>query len=401
MLLLAGGGLTASAQSEPSVADLGFENRFPDGVLFRASAESDSPITEVRLRYEILPDGTRANKKPDFEPGRSVTVQTTLAGEDFYLPPGMVINYYWEVTDADGDTATSEEQSVFYDDVRFDWEKVEGDGVAIYHYAGDDETAAEMHAVAVETIRSMSRLLDTEVPFDVQVWLYDSTSDMRPALQSRSESYEERIITAGVRVATNTVLVLGTSSFDTLRHELTHVVTAQAGESAFGTLPAWLDEGTAVYGQLDPGGFGEAVERAISRGNVLSLREISAYPGDPDKVNLFYGQSWSVVDYLVETYGEEQFARLFAEIKAGKRIDSALEAVYGFDQDGLDAEWREANGLPPREAPEPVQDDEPQQPSGDRSGGSSGDVIIGGVIAVLLLAALVGAGGVLLARRVS
>ena len=63
--------------------------------------------------------------------------------------------------------------------------------------------------------------------------------------------------------------------------------------------------------------------------------------------------------YLIDTYGEEKFAQLFAEIKGGKRIDSALEAVYGFDQDGLEDEWRAANDLAPRETPEP-QDEQPQ-----------------------------------------
>ena len=170
-----------------------------------------------------------------------------------------------------------------------------GDDVTIYYYAGSVAAAEEMHEVALELIVEMSALLQTNVPFEVEVWIYDSTDDMRPALQARSETYESQITTAGVRVASNTVLVLGTASFDTLRHELTHVVTKQAGESAFGSLPAWLDEGAAVYGQSDPGGFGSAIEGAISRGNVLSVREVSSYPGDPDKVSLFYGQGWSLV----------------------------------------------------------------------------------------------------------
>ena len=391
----------ASAQSGPVVTDGGVENVFPNGMVFRMSAEGSSPIEEIRFRYEVLPDGTAANKVPDFEPGESVEVTVTLAGDEFYLPPGMVIEYYWEVTDANGDTAETEVEAFFYDDVRFDWLTVDGDGVTIYHYSGDDESAADMHGVAVEIIDEMSALLQTEVPFDVQVWLYDSTDDMRPALQSRSETYESQVITAGVRVATNTVLVLGNSSFDTLRHELTHVVTAQAGESALGTMPAWLDEGTAVYGQSDPGGFGGAISGAIDRDSVLSVREISAYPGDPGKVNVFYGEAWSLVSYLVDTYGEEDFAQLFAEIKGGKRIDSALEAVYGFDQDGLDAEWRDANGLPARETPEPTPQDQQPVVAGEDDGGTSTGLIAVIAVAILALAALVGVGGVLLARKVS
>ena len=394
----------AGAQSAPEIVDGGVTNLFPDGMEFSVSVTSDSPIEELRLRYTVMPDGTAAIGQPEFDEGTTVETIFTLAGNNppqIYLSPGTVIEYYWEATDAEGGESRSETQTFFYDDARFDWESVSGDGVTIYYYAGSEDDAEEMQAVALESITEMSALLQAEVPFELEVWIYDSTDDMRPALQSRSETFESQIITAGVRVASNTVLVLGTASFDTLRHELTHVVTKQAGESAFGSLPAWLDEGTAVYGQSDPGGFGSAIEGAIGRGNVLSVREVSSYPGDPDKVNLFYGESWSLVSYLIDGYGEEQFAELFAEVKSGKRIESALQAVYGFGQDGLEDEWRAANELPARVTPAPDDPDQPDDiaPTDEDDGGSSLALAIGLAAAVIAVAVVVGLGGVSLARR--
>lgn len=395
---------TVSAQTGLTVSDEGVENRFPDGMVFRMSAESDSDITEVRFRYRVLPDGTSANGVPEFEEGTRVSTEFELAGNnppEVYLPPGTVVEYYWEVRDANGAEATTEEASVFYDDVRFEWQSVEGEGVTIYYYSGSDGDAQAMHRTAVESLAEMTALLGSEIPFEVQVWIYDSTEDMRPALQRRSETYESQVITAGVRVATNTVLVLGNASFDTLRHELTHVVTAEAGESALGTLPAWLDEGTAVYGQDDPGGFETAIDRAMARGNVLSVREISAYPGEPQKVDLFYGESWSLVSYLNDTYGAERFAHLFHEVKAGSRIDEALETVYGFDQDGLEDEWRDANDLPARETEAPEQETErpsESQAADDDGGTSTATIVIIGLMA-LMLAGVVGFAGVYAARR--
>ncbi|MEO6198221.1 MAG: peptidase MA family metallohydrolase [Dehalococcoidia bacterium] len=391
-------GSPAGAQSGPTVTDGVTESVFPDGIQFRVTAESDADIEEIRLRYEILPDGTAANAVPDFEPSTRVEAGFIL---DVYLAPGTIIEYHWQVTDAEGNTAKTETKSFVYDDVRFEWAAAEGDGVTIYYYSGSEGDAQSMHRVAVQALDEMSVLLDAEIPFDVHVWIYESVDDMRPALARRSESYESRVITAGVRVATNTVLVLGNVSFDTLRHELTHVVTAQAGESALGTLPAWLDEGTAVYGQDDPGGFQDAVERAFARGNVLSVREITAYPGDPQKVDLFYGEGWSLVSYLVETYGEAKFAQLFAEVKSGERIDGALETVYGFDQDGLEDEWREANDLPARETQEPEsqETDAPSVVPKTDDGGSSIVMILIIVGIILTLAAGVGGLGIVLARK--
>src|SRR5207244_5149228 len=61
--------------------------------------------------------------------------------------------------------------------------------------------------------------------------------------------------------------------------------------------------------QNDPGGFGDAVDQAVRRGNVFSVRQITSQPGDPSAVNLFYGESWSLLKYLNDTYGPEKFAR--------------------------------------------------------------------------------------------
>ena len=323
------------AQSAPTVTDLGVEAAFPDRLAFRASAESGTTIEKMRLRYEILPDGTRARADADIEPATSVTAEVELQAEGqaaLYLSPGTTIVYHWEAIDEAGNTGESPEATFFYDDDRFDWASKEQDGVTIYYYGGNDEVAQEMLDVGAQDIAEMSSLLGTTVDFPVKVWIYDSVTDMRPAIPDRSETFEDSVITLGIRIASDTVLVLNNrDAYDTLRHELTHIVTAVAGEGGLGSMPAWLDEGTAVYSQDDPGGFEDAIDAAIDRGNVLSVRSITSPAGDPAKVGLFYGQSWSLVSYLNEEYGQEKFAQLFAEIKTGKRIDSALEVVYGFD----------------------------------------------------------------------
>ncbi len=394
------------AAAGPTVTDGGEQDNFPDGMSFSVHAQGDSQITEIRLLYKILPDGTSAIARPHFTPGATVDASLELAGSAFYLPPGTVIDYQWEVTDAAGAKTTTDQQSFFYDDVRFQWQKVDGDGMTIYYYSGSQDNASNMHAVAQQAIADAEALLGATVPFDVQVWVYDSTDDMRPALQPTSPGFDSQIITEGVKVASNTVLVLGNVSFDTLRHELTHVVTGQAGDSALGHLPVWLDEGTAVHGQQDQGGYKDAIDQAIERGNVLSVREITSYPGDASKINLFYGEAWSIVSYLADTYGDAKFAELFADIKAGKGDDKSFEAVYGFDQDGLDNKWREANGLPARQTPGPttaapsrttVPTLAPVQSRSDS--GTSTTTIIAIVAAVIVLAGVVGAGGVTLARK--
>ena len=83
-----------AAQSAPTLRDDGVQNMFPNGMVFRVSVESDVPIEELRLRYEILPDGTRASAEPEFEASESFTATFTLEGNApprIYLPPGTTI----------------------------------------------------------------------------------------------------------------------------------------------------------------------------------------------------------------------------------------------------------------------------------------------------------------------
>jgi hypothetical protein len=124
-----------------------------------------------------------------------------------------------------------------------------------------------------------------------------------------------------------------------------------------------------------------------------------------DKVSLFYGQSWALVAFLVETYGEERFAAFFRAYASGASDDEALTQVYGLDQDGLENAWRESVGLPPREpvdaAPVPTE----QLPQGgEQLGSDDGEsapvalIVVIAAVTVALAAAFAGA-AVILARR--
>jgi hypothetical protein len=330
-------------------------NNFPEEVVFRLSAHSEATIEAVTLHYQILPDGVMAYGRPDLTPAERVQVDFPLKSNDpprSYLAPGARIDYFWEVEDVAGNKLTTEPATYVYEDSRFSWESASDGNVSVYWYTGSRSAAESSLEVARDTLDEMSALLGVTVDYPVQVRIYDSYEDMRPALLRRSEALERQVVVAGERVSSDTVLLQGEAAGDTLRHELTHIVTHVAGEGPYGGLPAWLDEGTAMYGQSEPGeGFTSVLEGAVKRDSLLSVRSMTAPTGDPSKVSLFYGQAWSLVNFLIETYGPAEFAELFAIFKEGSTVDKALLSVYGFDQDGLEDAWRASLGLPPRQTP--------------------------------------------------
>jgi hypothetical protein len=353
---------TASAQGGIEVTAADVVNKFPEEVVFRLSAHGEATIEEVTLHYQTLPDGVMAYGRPDFTPAERVQVDFHLKGNDpprSYLAPGTQIDYFWEIEDSAGNKLDTDPATFVYEDIRFSWDSASEGNVSVYWYAGSRSSAESALEVARDTLDKMSALLGATVDYPVKVWIYDSYQDILPALVRRSEAHARQVVVAGERVSSDTVLMQGEGAGDILRHELTHVVTHVAGEGPYGGLPTWLDEGTAMYAQSEPGeGYTSALERAVKRDSVLSVRSMTAPSGDPSKVGLFYGQAWSLVNFLVETHGPAKFAELFATFKEGSTVDKALLKVYGFDQDGLEDAWRASLGLPPLELPTPAEEQE-------------------------------------------
>ena len=261
----------------------------------------------------------------------------------FYLPPGRV------------------------------WSRVENEFMHI-HYYGDRETLARdyLAAAAATYERIGRRLLRTELEVvPVNVVLFGSEAEMQEGRPSRGETYDGATFTCGSQLG-NTLFMIAASCgtgdiADTLRHEFTHILTKAAGEGALTKLPAWLDEGTAVYSQTVPGsGYTDSFDAAVTVDRLIDFIEIAAQNSNPVEVGIFYGQSYEMVRFLIGIGGDAQFAELFATIKAGNRFDNALEIVYGFDLDGFEEAFRQANGLSSSATePEPQPTTPPQREQPD------------------------------------
>jgi hypothetical protein len=84
---------------------------------------------------------------------------------------------------------------------------------------------------------------------------------------------------------------------------------------------------------------------------LLSVRSLSGgFSEVPSRAYLSYSQSYSIVKFLIETYGQDKMNALLITLRDGTTVDDALLTVYGFDIDGLENAWREAVGAAPQTA---------------------------------------------------
>src|SRR5262249_52951475 len=104
-----------------------------------------------------------------------------------------------------------------------------------------------------------------------------------------------------------------------------HLVNASAVAGSYKeALLLWLDEGLAVFAQQDLGGFDSFVAQAIRRDSVVPLTSLS--PGlRGTNAGLFYGEAWSIVNFLVSKYGPEKMVQLLAQFKGGATEDKAFQ----------------------------------------------------------------------------
>lgn len=132
----------------------------------------------------------------------------------------------------------------------------------------------------------------------------------------------------------------------TLRHELTHAVVI---ELAGTKVPAWLNEGLAMYYEREPADRDTrtkadrvAILKMIGGGERISIIDLPASftkITDSGRVERAYLLSRSFVHWMAERYRPYKFRELLATLGTGASIDEALTKVYGKNLETLEATW--------------------------------------------------------------
>lgn len=405
------------------------KNSFPQELVFTVSAKDSAQITDVVLKYTLLPEGGDVLARAEFNKGTDVqaTYHMRSNGNPLYLPPGKEIRYSWQFTDANGGQTSTDPATVTYTDTRFDWQKVNSGNLTLYFYRGNQSDATSLLNVGSTAIAKASELEQTKLDFPVKLFAYSTSQDFLLAAQKESKSTDPGLL--GQALTPDTVIFVAQSlrsaeTQDTVRHELTHLVTGAAVKGGFQNLmPLWLNEGMSVYAQADPADYAAALQLAIRQNSVVPIQVLESSRGVD--VGLFYGESYALVKYLIESGGSAKFAQLLAAIKSGKSIDQALQASYGFDRTGLYNAWRDsvhlagpgASGPSGSAASAPTAASNPSSSQADTnatpdagpSRGSQGTEVsdsgttillltVGGALLLMLIAAVV-AFGLVLSRR--
>lgn len=118
----------------------------------------------------------------------------------------------------------------------------------------------------------------------------------------------------------------------TLPHELAHIIFRElVGINA--DVPLWFEEGIAMNQEKAKRfGANKQVRELIEKGKFIPLTELTNMRlynnSDVDTVQIFYTESASAFQYLLNEYGEQKLFRLLSDLKENMPFEAALSKQY-------------------------------------------------------------------------
>ncbi len=334
-----------------------YSYEFARSIDFRLIADAPKRVERVFLIYTVGQSGITHKRAADFTPGTSIEASLKWEVGRGDLAPGTLIKYYWRLEADDGTVFKTDPVSFRYEDNRFRWRSLQSGSITLYWYKGTEDSARALLEAAAKALERLQEEMGIEFKGVVNIYVYASRGDMRDAIPSHSQVFDEATVTLGMVLSEDTIVVLGSASDveETIAHEISHLVVGKAVENPLASpLPRWLDEGLAMYAQGElPARNALALEEALREDKLISVRSLSGYVGEPEKVDLFYAEAYSLVEFLLKEYGRDKMRELLSEFASGATQEEALKKVYGLSVDELDARWREYLRGKSRPSPRP------------------------------------------------
>jgi hypothetical protein len=327
---------------------------FPQEIVFHLEATSDRPLSQVEIEYGVEMSGcaTSINRAvPDnFQPGSTVSTSWTWdMRQTGSLPPGSRIWWSWLLVDSTGQRLETDRQTLLWLDDVHPWQSLRAANLVLHWYTGTQAFAQQLLDSGTASVARLHQQLGDLPPGDVDVYIYDSSDAMRASILF------EPAWSGGLAFPESRVVILGVGPGDlawglgAVAHELAHVVIGNLVNHCYSSLPTWLNEGLAVVAQGGPDPESQHLfDQALAANTLLPVRALSnGFAEDSGRASLSYAEAHSLVSFLLKSYGQPKMLDLLGLLQAGYRYDHALQQVYGFDSDGLDAAWRAALGAPP------------------------------------------------------
>ena len=353
----------AWAQSAITFMDDFTENAFPLSLTFNITADSNTgDISSATLFYRYRNSTNWTRQIVEVDPGSEVTLSYAWDTGDVTTVPSSPIYYYWEVSDTAGNRQRSEETLVHYDDIRYEWRVLEDENIAVWWHDRPEAFGQRVYDIAQRAFTEQQALFGVAPDHQIRIIIYNDFDEFA-GWHSYLDEFVGGQAFSSLGITTQVVNAYASEEIwlnDVIPHEISHLYLYQASYNPLTSVPAWLNEGLAQYNEFsfDQRGVLRSTQERILAGELLPLWSLSGSFGyDEDQFRFAYGEAYSAVTYMVDTYGEEGLISLLAAYREGLNLDEAFVAAFGRNLDEFELDWLAWQGVPlemyPTRTPKP------------------------------------------------
>lgn len=339
----------AAAATDAVFHDTSVTASFPEWISFQLDVTSEVEIQSVELFWASADSQSLSVSAPAVSVSKRVVLEHEIDMTINYHPPGVDMIYFWRVTNTAGHVTESARSTFLYMDERHDWNSRTAGLVTVQWYSGNSDFANDILNASTRTIDSMRERFGVTGERPIKIIVYGNNRDFAAALPPNSAEW----IGGQAYPQLNLIFAViepGPGAAREIRrmvpHEISHLMLNQATWNPFNSPPNWLDEGLAVYLQeTQESRFRQILDNAVEDGQLIPVRALnSSFPLDPDQALLSYAESWSIVTFIIETYGDEALASMIAVFREEVSYEEAAQSALGFGIDELDRQWKAALG---------------------------------------------------------
>jgi len=131
-----------------------------------------------------------------------------------------------------------------------------------------------------------------------------------------------------------------------LMHELTHIIFREY--IGYNRMPLWLDEGMATYIEYRDTAqcsmLVASIKKVIEENKYIKFKDIgSTYSiASGSDTPLFYAQAFSMVYFLKERFGRDDFSEFLSYLRSGSSLDEALRKAFQIieNTESFESNWK-------------------------------------------------------------
>jgi hypothetical protein len=343
----------ASAQALPQESvdfrNVGTFYQFGDEVIFQATIQPLERVKDVFLY--IQPEGQNARIEP-VSPNENGEVIYKYDAAANPLRPFALTQYWFQAILQDDEVAESEVFSFFYEDNRFEWQRLEKNGLQINWQKQDASFGQTVLDVAEQSLQIATSYVPAKPPELLKIYVYENASDVQSALNlGQFKSW----VAGHASPDLATVLISapeGPSRQMELErqipHEITHILQYQLMGAKYRNAPMWLLEGTASLSELYPNpDYQRVLERAIEQKNLIKLNDLCiGFPLEASSAFLAYAQSESFTRYLFTNYGSSGLEALMRNYADGMGCEEGFANTFKRSLSQEEYRWQQQLGMP-------------------------------------------------------